>query len=147
KRGEVWNVLVDDATVGNSRLNAALTYDRRPKVPVLSGRVAGPRLLLADLLPSIGVGAAPAPAVAPEQKPPRKPGDRVLPNRAFDLPSLSAMDANIVLAFDRAELGRIFALPLQPLKAHLTLAEGKLALRDLEARTADGNLLGAVSLD
>jgi len=147
KQGEVWNVLVDDATVGSSRLNAALTYDMRPKVPVLSGRVAGPRLLLADLLPSIGVGAAPAPAVAPEQKPPRKPGDRVLPNRAFDLPSLSAMDANIVLAFDRAELGRIFALPLQPLKAHLTLADGKLALRDLEARTADGNLLGAVSLD
>ena len=147
KRGEVWNVLVDDATVGNSRLNAALTYDRRPKVPRLSGRVSGPRLLLADLLPSIGVGPEPAPAVAPEQKPPKRPGDRVLPNRAFDLPSLSAMDANVVLAFDRAELGRIFALPLEPLRAHLTLADGKLAIADLVARTADGSLAGAVSLD
>ena len=147
KRGEVWNVLVDDATVGNSRLNAALTYDLRPKVPRLSGRVAGPRLLLADLLPSIGVGTEPAPAVAPEQKPPKRAGDRVLPNRAFDLPSLSAMDANVMLAFDRAELGRIFALPLQPLRAHLTLVDGKLAISDLVARTADGNLAGAVSLD
>lgn len=147
KRGEVWNVLVDDATVGNSRLNAALTYDLRPKVPRLSGRVAGPRLLLADLLPSIGVGPAPAPAVAPEQKPPKRPGDRVLPNRAFDLPSLSAMDADVVLAFERAELGRIFALPLEPLRAHLTLADGKLAITDLVARTADGSLAGAVSLD
>jgi uncharacterized protein involved in outer membrane biogenesis len=147
KHGEVWNVLVDDATVGSSRLNAALTYDMRPKVPRLSGRVAGPRLLLADLLPSIGVGPAPAPAVAPEQKPPKRPGDRVLPNRAFDLPSLSAMDANVLLAFDRAELGRIFALPLEPLRAHLTLADGKLAISDLVARTADGSLAGAVSLD
>jgi len=147
KRGDVWNVLVDDATVGNSKLNAALTYDLRPKVPLLSGRVAGPRLLLADLLPSIGVGPAPVPAVAPEQKPPKRPGDRVLPNRAFDLPSLSAMDANVTMAFDRAELGRIFALPLQPLRAHLTLNDGKLAINDLVARTADGNLAGAVSLD
>lgn len=148
KRGDVWNVLVDDATVGNSKLNAALTYDLRPKVPLLSGRVAGPRLLLADLLPSIGVGPAPAaPAVAPGQKPPKRPGDRVLPNRAFDLPSLSAMDANVTMAFDRAELGRIFALPLQPLRAHLTLNDGKLAISDLVAHTADGNLAGAVSLD
>jgi len=147
KRGDVWNVLVDDATVGNSKLNAALTYDLRPKVPLLSGRVAGPRLLLADLLPSIGVGPAPVPAVAPEQKPPKRPGDRVLPNRAFDLPSLSAMDANVTMAFDRAELGRIFALPLQPLRAHLTLNDGKLAISDLVANTADGNLAGAVSLD
>ena len=147
KRGDVWNVLVDDATVGNSKLNAALTYDLRPKVPLLSGRVAGPRLLLADLLPSIGVGPAPVPAVPPEQKPPKRPGDRVLPNRAFDLPSLSAMDANVTMAFDRAELGRIFALPLQPLRAHLTLNDGKLAINDLVARTADGNLAGAVSLD
>jgi AsmA family protein len=147
KRGDVWNVLVDDATVGNSRLNAALTYDLRPKVPLLAGRVAGPRLLLADLLPSIGVGPAPVPAVAPEQKPPKRPGDRVLPNRAFDLPSLSAMDANVMLAFERAELGRIFALPLQPLRAHLTLSDGKLAITDLVARTADGSLAGSVSLD
>ena len=147
KRGDVWNVLVDDATVGNSRLNAALTYDMRPEVPRLSGRVAGPRLLLADLLPSIGVGPAPAPAVAPGQKPPKKPGDRVLPNRAFDLPSLSAMDANVLLAFDRAELGRIFALPLEPLRAHLTLSDGKLAITDLVASTADGSLVGALSLD
>jgi uncharacterized protein involved in outer membrane biogenesis len=147
KRGEVWNVLVDDATVGRSRLNAALTYDRRPKVPLLSGRVAGPRLLLADLLPSIGVPPEPAPAVAPAQKPPKRPGDRVLPNKAFDLPSLSAMDANVVMAFERAELGRIFAMPLEPLRAHLTLSDGKLAITDLVARTADGNLAGAVSLD
>jgi uncharacterized protein involved in outer membrane biogenesis len=147
KRGDVWNVLVDDATVGKSRLNAALTYDMRPEIPRLSGKVAGPRLLLADLLPSIGVGPEPAPAVAPGQKPPNKPGDRVLPNRAFDLPSLSAMDANVLLAFDRAELGRIFALPLEPLRAHLTLVDGKLAITDLVARTADGSLAGAVSLD
>ncbi|MBC7996167.1 MAG: hypothetical protein H7Z15_23340, partial [Rhizobacter sp.] len=54
KTGGVWNVVTDDATVGSSKLKGALTYDTRPRVPLLSGSVTGPRLLLADLAPTIG---------------------------------------------------------------------------------------------
>jgi len=147
KKGQVWNFVADKATVGSSRLSAALTYDMRPKVPLLSGRVSGPRLLLADLAPTIGgePEAPPAPSASGKDKPPR--GERVLPDREFDLPSLSAMNANVLLSFDRMELGSLFASPLQPLKAHLTLREGRLLVDELEARTADGNLAGDIGLD
>jgi AsmA family protein len=145
KTGGVWNVLTDDATVGSSKLKAALTYDTRPRVPLLSGSVTGPRLLLADLAPTIGgepgaVAAPPAGASSPAAA-------RVLPDKEFDLPSLRAMNANVLMAFDRVELGSLFALPLQPLKTHLTLQDGKLRLDKLVARTADGNLGGQLSLD
>ncbi len=145
KRGGVWNVLTDDATVGSSKLTGALTYDTRPRLPLLSGRISGPRLLLADLLPTIG--GEPDAAVTPPPSASSPPAARVLPDKEFDLPSLRAMNANVLLSFDRAELGRFFALPLQPLKTHLTLQDGKLFLNDLVAHTADGNLTGKLSID
>ncbi|MBX3618804.1 MAG: AsmA family protein [Rhizobacter sp.] len=145
KEGAVWNVLTDDATVGSSKLDAALRYDTRPRVPLLSGRVTGPRLLLADLAPAIG--GEPGAAAAPPRAASAPASARVLPDKEFDLPSLRAMDANVLMAFDRVELGQLFALPLQPLKTHLTLQDGKLRLDDLVARTADGNLRGSVALD
>jgi len=145
KAGGVWNVLTDDATVGSSKLKGALTYDTRPRVPLLSGSVTGPRLLLADLAPTIG--GEPGAAAAPPGGASSPASARVLPDKEFDLPSLRAMNANVLMAFDRVELGSLFALPLQPLKTHLTLQDGKLRLDDLVARTADGNLRGRVALD
>lgn len=145
KNGGVWNVLTDDATVGSSKLTAAMTYDTRPRIPLLSGRVSGPRLLLADLAPTIG--GEPDAAAAPPPSASSPPSARVLPDKEFDLPSLRAMNANVLMSFDRVELGALFALPLQPLKTHLTLQDGKLQLNDLVARTADGNVAGNVSLD
>ncbi len=145
KAGGVWNVVTDDATVGSSQLKGALTYDTRPRVPLLSGRVTGPRLLLADLAPTIGgePGAAPAPPAGASSP----AAARVLPDKEFDLPSLRAMNANVLMAFDRVELGNLFALPLQPLQTHLTLQDGKLRLDKLVARTADGNVAGQLALD
>jgi uncharacterized protein involved in outer membrane biogenesis len=144
KRGDVWNVATNDATVGDSKLTAAMTFDTRPRVPMLSGRVSGPRLLLADLAPTIGgePGAEPAPPAGASA-----PAARVIPDKEFDLPSLRAMNANVLMSFDRVELGSLFAAPLQPLKTQLTLQDGKLRLDDLTARTADGNLAGQISLD
>lgn len=142
KQGDVWRFIADRATIGQSSLSAALTFDARPKVPVLSGEVRGPRVLLADLAPTIGAEPPPTPGAAPVT-----PGPRVLPDKEFDLPSLRAMDANVLMAFDRVELGSLFATPLSPLKTHLTLHGGKLRLDDLVARTADGNLRGNVTLD
>jgi uncharacterized protein involved in outer membrane biogenesis len=148
KEGLVWNFVAEDATVGSSKLRAALTYDTRPKVPLLSGRVSGPRMLLADLAPAVGgePGAPPAlPKGADKKNTPRS--QRVLPDREFDLPSLRAMNANVIMDFDRVELGDLFAQPLQPLKAHLTLDGGKLRIEDLVAKTADGDVAGNITLD
>ncbi len=142
KEGGFWRFLADQASVGSSQLSAALTYDTRPRVPLLQGRVSGPRLLLADLAPSIGAVPAPAPGAKPSV-----PGERVLPDREFDLPALRAMNANVLMAFERAELGSLFAQPLQPLRTHLTLRDGKLLLDGIVARTADGELSGSAALD
>ena len=75
------------------------------------------------------------------------PGARVLPEREFDLPSLRAMDANVLMSFDRVDLGDLFALPFSPLKTHLTLQGGRLRLSDLEGATAEGTVRGDISLD
>lgn len=142
KDGEVWHTRVDDASVGRSRLTADLRYDPTPATPLLSGRVGGPRLLLADLGPAIGTGTpstgVPTPVAAP---------GRVLPVREFDLPSLRAMDADVRLGFDELDLGTARLQPLKPLRAHLLLRGGMLELRDIEARTAEGQLRGLLSLD
>jgi len=58
KDGGVWKAVFESASIGSSRLDGAFTYDKRPKVPLLSGRLGGSRVLLADLGPTIG---APAP--------------------------------------------------------------------------------------
>ena len=62
-------------------------------MPLLSGKLGGSRLLLADLGPAVG---APSGGEAPVTKP-AVAGERVIPDRKFDLPSLRAMDANVLI--------------------------------------------------
>jgi uncharacterized protein involved in outer membrane biogenesis len=152
KEGMVWNAVFEQATIGSSRLAGAFTYDPRPARPVLAGRLSGTKLLLADLGPSVGAPAKKSPAVpevtptAAAQRDTAAPG-HVLPNREFDLPSLRAMDANVLVDIDNLDLGSSFLEPLKPLHTHLVLIDGVLTLRDLEARTGQGRLFGSVGLD
>jgi uncharacterized protein involved in outer membrane biogenesis len=148
KEGNLYRFSTENTTVGDSKLRAALSYDMRGAKPLLAGRVSSPRFQLADLLPS--VAGEPAAAVAPPVTGKGKAAPRaskVIPDKEFDLPSLRAMNANVLFAFDRAELGSAFAMPLDPLKAHLLLTDGKLRIQDIDARTADGRVAGLVALD
>lgn len=138
KRGAVWSTVIDTATVGTSRLNAALTFDTGRAVPLLAGRLGGVNLVLADLGPVIGTTSTRA-AQSHEAG--------VLPDRPLDIPSLRAMDANLVVAIDRVDLGTALLRPLHPLRAHLVLAGGVLSLRDIDARTSQGRLVGTARLD
>src|SRR5690606_3668845 len=89
--------------------------------------------------PSPEAGRRDAPgAAAAAPRPAASAASDVLPQRDFDLPALRAMDANVLLDFARVDLGEAFATPLQPLKAHLRLDAGRLAITDIDARTADG---------
>ena len=135
KHGAVWSTVIDTATVGGSRLNAALTFDTSRPVPLLAGRLGGANLVLADLGPAIGTTAL------------RADHEGVLPDRPLDIPSLRAMDANVVVAIDSVDLGTSLLQPLRPLHAHLVLAGGVLTLRDVDARTSQGRLVGTVRLD
>lgn len=140
KRGDLWGLTVNQLKVGASRLKGSFTFDRRPAVPHLQGELSGSNLALADLAPAFG-------APAPGSGNPTQPDGRVLPQRAFDVPSLRAMNATVALRFERASLGALFAQPLAPLHADLKLKSGVLTLSDVEARTAGGRLGGDVKLD
>ena len=153
KEGLVWNALFNQVNIGSSRLAGAFTFDPRPRLPILSGRLTGTNLALADLGPAVGApvrkGAAPVAVTVAASAPPRtsKRSGHVLPNREFDLPALRAMDANVLIAIDKLDLGSGLLQPLEPLRTHLVLADGVLTLRELEARTGQGRLLGTVQLD
>ncbi len=153
-QGNVWRVLIDDATVGASRLTGAFAYDRGRSVPLLSGRLGGARLLLSDLGPVVGttpaVAASPAGSAASAAsalpKSTRGQG-RVLPDRPFDLPAMRAMDANVLIDIADVDLNTRLLEPLRPLRGHLQLVAGVLTLRELDARTAQGRLMGNLTLD
>ena len=185
KQADIWRVVIDDATVGASRLNGAFSFDAGRSVPMLSGRLKGSRLLLADLGPVVGTTAATAaspaaataavPATAlpaataasgastrrgaepkstlgpkPNPKPvanTAKARGKVLPDRPFDLAALRAMDANVLIDISDVDLNTRLLEPVRPLHGHLQLSGGVLTLRDLDARTADGRLTGALRLD
>ena len=163
KQGEVWNTWVERAVVGSSELSGAFMFDAGRRIPLLAGRLRGTRLLLADLGPAVGTvpkGAAaasmpPAPAASTPERPakaadtraPTRGRGKVLPDRPFDLPSLRAMDANVLVDIDNLDLGSSIVEPLRPLRTHLMLENAVLTLRDLDARTGAGSLKGVVQLD
>ncbi len=142
KDASVWKADVTDARIGSSQLNGAFTYDTRRQVPLLAGRLGGTRLLLSDLGPAVGVPVAGDGAT----KVTKGPG-RVIPDRAFDLPSLGKMDADVQVDIAELYTGTEVLAQLRPLRAHLLLADGVLTLSDIEARTAKGRLLGHLQLD
>ena len=107
KDGGLWKAVFESASIGSSRLDGAFTYDKRPKVPLLSGRLRGSRVLLADLGPTIG---APTPGSG-EAKVAAATGGRVIPDKKFDLPSLRAMDANILINVGMFDSGSDISRP------------------------------------
>jgi uncharacterized protein involved in outer membrane biogenesis len=148
KRQDTWNVIVDAATIGASRLDGAFTYTTGRPVPLLAGRLGGKRLQLADLGPALGTAPKTAAGAASDVRPKSSTGkSKVLPDRPFDLAALRAMDAQLVVAIDEVTLTTAVLEPVRPLRAHLNLAGGVLTLTEIDARTGQGRLWGELQLD
>jgi len=143
--GGVWSLRAERATIGASQLAGDFRYDTRAKPPRLSGRLEGPRLLLADLGPSIGAETG-GTAAQPPPHAPRQAG-RVLPQRRFDLPSLRAMDADVQVAIDELVFGTDAMAPMRGLRTHVLLNGGVLELQQLRAGVAGGQASGLTKLD
>jgi len=143
KDGGLWKAVFESASIGSSRLDGAFTYDKRPKVPLLAGRLGGSRVLLADLGPTIGT----PPPGSGEAKSAATSGGRVIPDKKFDLPSLRAMNANILINVSMFDPGTDILEPLHNTRAHLLLADGVLTIADFEGTTAQGKLAGYLQLD
>lgn len=135
-----WQVNIDNATIGSSRLNGRFVYKGGKTQPLLTGELKGPSLVLADLGPTVGAPAEKQVAAATSK-------GRVLPDKPFDLPSLRAMDADVKIDIDNLDLGSEILKPLRPLRAHLAVTEGVLTISDIQAKTAKGELAGSVQLD
>jgi uncharacterized protein involved in outer membrane biogenesis len=142
KHGAVWDVGIAAMDIGTSRLNGEFRFDNGPDVPVLTGKLGGSRLALADLGPAFGAAPPDAGASASNAKP-----GRVIPDRAFDIPSLKAMNADVGVQLAVLDLGTTTLEPFQPLRGRITLQDGVLNLKDLLARTSAGEVQGLIGLD
>ncbi len=157
--GGVWHLVADRASIGASRLGGDFRYDTRSRPPRLSGRLEGPRLLLADLGPSIGAETGGSAKRSPPDvqrraggsartaTPDAQAGDRVLPQHEFDVPSLRAMDADVQVAIDELVFGTDAMTPMRGLRTHVLLQRGVLELQQLKAAVAGGQASGYTRLD
>jgi uncharacterized protein involved in outer membrane biogenesis len=141
----VWRLQAERATIGASQLAGDFRYDTRARPPRLSGRLEGPRLLLADLGPAIGAKTGGTQSQPPPDAP--RPAGRVLPQRKFNLPSLRAMDADVQVAIDELQFGTDAMVPMRGLRAHVLLSRGVLDLQQLKAGVAGGQASGSTRLD
>jgi uncharacterized protein involved in outer membrane biogenesis len=142
KHGDVWDAGVAAMDIGSSRLNGNFRFDNGPDIPVLTGKLGGSRLALADLGPAFGAAPPDAPASASNAK-----KGKVIPDREFDIPSLKAMNADVGVQLAVLDLGTKALEPFQPLQGRITLQDGVLNLKDLLARTSAGEVQGLIGLD
>jgi AsmA family protein len=139
-----WQLLGAQATVGRSRFGGDFDFDAGAQPPRLRAQVAGPRLFLADLGPSIGVAGKQAKEATGDAKP--ASAARVLPQRRFDLPTLRAMQADVTLRFDELSLGDALA-SLRDVSTRLRLEGGVLHIEGLQALVAGGKFAADSTLD
>lgn len=139
--GPVVYTVVDHARIGQSRLGGAFAFHRETLPPKLMGKLHGTRLMLADLGPAVGVPVSASGTPAPAEQ------GRVLPERTFNLPSLKAMDADVVASIDVLDTGSAWLKPMTALKGRIVLSNAVLRLEHLTTKLAKGEVRGEVSLD
>lgn len=140
KQGDLWRAHFERFDVGSSRLAGDFDFDRRQAKPMLTGTLTGRNLDLADLGPAFG---APAPGSGNPAKPPTK----LFPDKAFDIPSLQQMNADVRVDLQRADLHTARLEPFTPLNGRVALKDGVLTLSDIDAVTSGGQVRGVLTLD
>lgn len=145
KDGQQWSTRVEALEVGSSRLNGEFAYDAAAGTAKLSGTLRGEHLTLSDLAPALGAGGGSAEEAARKRE--TVPVGRVLPHREFDIAALAKMDADLQLDLDSVDLGSAALASIAPLRAQLSLDDSVLAIAELQARTASGELRGLLRLD
>ncbi len=143
--GGLWRLGLESFRVGGTRLKGRFAVDTRQAIPRLDGQVDGGVLRLADLGPA--VGTTPGAAGAADTTKPPAAGRRVLPDRPFDLPSLTAMQADVRLNLDQLDFGSEALGDGRALRAHVRLNDGVLRIDDLRLDVAGGRFEGHSQLD
>jgi AsmA family protein len=139
----VWRLQATRANIGTSRLGGDLRFHQRERPRRLTGELTGKKLAFADLGPAIGASDGAKGDAAGDAK----GGAKVLPQRRFDLPSLTVMDADVRVAINEVDFGTPAMAPLSGLLTRVRLNAGVLRLDELEAKVAGGRIKGATQLD
>lgn len=156
----VWRLQASRANIGTSRLAGDLRFHPLERPRRLTGELTGKKLAFADLGPAIGAGGGAsggvkADASADSKAEPKEEGARsasttprrVLPQRRFDLPSLTVMDADVRVAIEEVDFNTPAMAPLRNLLTRVRLNAGVLRLDELEAKVAGGRIKGMTQLD
>lgn len=136
RRGQVWHFERFRGTIGHSDLEGNFSIDRASARPFLRGTLKSSLLDIADL--GGFVGADPGASAPPTS-------GRVLPRKTYDLEKLRRADANIEFVAQR--FTNRDRLPLDNLKAHLTLRDGVVQLTPINFGVAGGNVKSTVWFD
>ncbi len=151
RAGKTVKVDVGKAEIGSSSMTAQLEYDTAATPPVLRGALDASRFVLQDLGPALGTEEGDdEPADAAKNDGARTDGEggaRVLPAREFNLPRMRAMNAEVRFDLRRMDLGTEALRPLDSVRGTLVLDGGRLELKDLNARLAEGSVEGTTVLD
>jgi len=132
----VWRLQASRASIGTSRLAGDLRFHQWERPRRLTGELTGKKLAFADLGPAIGASGGASTSAR-----------RVLPQRRFDLPSLTVMDADVRVAIEEVDFGTPAMAPLSDLLTRVRLNAGVLRLDELEAKVAGGRIAGMTQLD
>lgn len=148
----VWRLQATRANVGTSRLAGDLRFHQLERPRRLTGELKGKKLAFADLGPAIGAsgdakGGTKEDAKEEGARSASSTPRRVLPQRRFDLPSLTVMDADVRVAINQVDFGTPAMAPLSDLLTRVRLNAGVLRLDELEAKVAGGRFAGMTQLD
>lgn len=149
REGDVWSYKKFAGKVGDSDLSGDASIDIGGERPKLTAELVSKRLDFDDLAGLVGAppSAKEGETAAPEQK--REAAEvaakpTVLPDRPFELEKLRIMDADVMFA---AETINAPKLPLEAMKAHLSLEDGVLNIKPLNFRAAGGSIDSRITLD
>lgn len=149
RKGDVWSFANFFGGVGDSDLSGDFTIDLSTARPRLIGDLASRKLDFNDLGALVGAppGTGKGETASAEQKRAaveRAASTRVLPDRPFSLGRLRVADANVKFRGERVITRK---LPVESLRAHLILENGKLTLKPLNFGVAQGTLASTIVLD
>lgn len=147
--GTTWDFREFKGKVGDSDLAGSAQYTRRGERPALKADLVSTTLDLRDLQGFIGPRRGPkandpAPVKAAKAEATAGERDRVLPDQAFRLDRLRAMDADVKFA---GKSIRNKDLPVDHLTTHVSVVDGVMKLDPLDFGVAGGSVNSTIVID
>jgi hypothetical protein len=129
--------------VGGSDLAGDLAFDTGGARPKLSGTLQSQVIRFADLAPLVGADSSAHRQQRGDVTP--QPADKLLPVEPFRTDRWRAMDADVT--FSGARIAHARSVPLDTLRTHVVMDDGRITLDPLRFGLAGGQVQGALRLD